>query len=549
MRLVAVLALLCLVRITAPAELPNPVQLIRISSLREFPEATEPGAIQYACAASRDDLARFFADQQLPFQTNLIRKQPGNVACHIYYEPTIRGFRASPDNARITGLIAAIDPRDFGPETRPLGDSLDIVKAVLRELPELIDVSIIVNEEYESTEWPTVLEKQFGSTPHRMSTLSRPNQVSHAWVQDLLKSGSADGRLRILVPRRLFEGREADGETFRPLLDAMQEEAYVRSKISWEGGDLQFVADPKNPRRVLMFYGSTARNYWGADLPSGDLEYVLRAEFGADQAVDLSSLGLHTDMLVSFLPSEGIALVARQERQNPWIARAAVDQLIEIYGENAPQQLRALRQAVKNSFSDLNGTSQRVWRLTELLRAELPRIPLRGEGGADGIETSGLPLEATDTILRANLTNRMLRLIEGQLPDAPFWMEGQLDALVDRMRKLGFRVVRTPHAVSKDIIEEWLGVSYINLLAVDHTLFVPTFGLGEADERALAALRRQLPETYQLVPVNARYNLMYNGGVHCTFGIVREVWPPKQSPEGAMVGALGQPSTSIESIR
>jgi agmatine/peptidylarginine deiminase len=61
----------------------------------------------------------------------------------------------------------------------------------------------------------------------------------------------------------------------------------------------------------------------------------------------------------------------------------------------------------------------------------------------------------------------------------------------------------------------------VNLLLVDKTLFVPTFGLGKAEDDIVAKLAKQLPEGHTLHPVYSRHALMYNGGVHCSFGIFR----------------------------
>jgi agmatine/peptidylarginine deiminase len=67
----------------------------------------------------------------------------------------------------------------------------------------------------------------------------------------------------------------------------------------------------------------------------------------------------------------------------------------------------------------------------------------------------------------------------------------------------------------------WSGISDVNSLLVDRTLFVPRFGLGEAEEAIFEELDAALPPEYQVVPVYARHMLLYNGGVHCSVAIVR----------------------------
>jgi agmatine/peptidylarginine deiminase len=58
-------------------------------------------------------------------------------------------------------------------------------------------------------------------------------------------------------------------------------------------------------------------------------------------------------------------------------------------------------------------------------------------------------------------------------------------------------------------------------LNFDRRLFVPTLGLGRAEERIITKLRRDLNGEYDVVPVNARASLLKSGGVHCVFGIIR----------------------------
>jgi agmatine/peptidylarginine deiminase len=97
----------------------------------------------------------------------------------------------------------------------------------------------------------------------------------------------------------------------------------------------------------------------------------------------------------------------------------------------------------------------------------------------------------------------------------------KLDGKRVEIERLGFKVVRVPYLVSLDPNSVWPGVSYVNSLATDGLLFVPTFGLPQFEEQILADLTKRLRGLYQVIPVDSRYNLTYNGGVHCTFGIVR----------------------------
>jgi agmatine/peptidylarginine deiminase len=79
----------------------------------------------------------------------------------------------------------------------------------------------------------------------------------------------------------------------------------------------------------------------------------------------------------------------------------------------------------------------------------------------------------------------------------------------------------------------------VNLLLVDKTLFVPTFGLGKAEDDIVAKLAKQLPEGYTLHPVYSRHALMYNGGVHCSFGIFRSA-PGVSDARGDLVSTTSE---------
>ena len=69
-------------------------------------------------------------------------------------------------------------------------------------------------------------------------------------------------------------------------------------------------------------------------------------------------------------------------------------------------------------------------------------------------------------------------------------------------------------------------MSYVNSLLFDRRLFVPSLGLGGYEERLFAKLKNDLGGRYEILPVNARTVLSMDGGVHCVFGIIREVEMP-----------------------
>jgi hypothetical protein len=534
---------------------PDGVQLVRIENVREFPEATQPLAIQYACASDRALLPAFFAARGLRFEPQLVRRRQGHPFCHIHYEPTVPGFRASPEDGTISELFAAADPVSFVVRRKPTGDSLDVIKAVLKQLPQPIEVTLSTPEQFEAEHWPQALEYHFPETRHRITVLRSEAHTTHPWAQDYVKAGVADGERLILTPRRLFEGRSADGETFRPHLDAFRDGPFVRSKLSWEGGDLQFAAHPRDPEKLLLFYGASARTYWGQELDPRDYEYVLQTEFGADAAVDLSRIGLHADYVVTALPADQIALIAWPVREDFALAKAAADEMLRLFGRRAPAQLQQLARLFSDPQANALEDPQTLLKLTDALRKTLPGLPgpqdeqlsaeqidyvskncpadpaacFSGEGGRALFRTHPelwrRSADATaDQEEELSLVPVLLALIESQLPAAAS-VDLELFAAKEReLRQLGFRVIRVPHLLAE--FEGWPGVSYVNHLRVGPTLFVPALGLPLVEDRIFADLRRSIGTGYQVIPIAARSSLLNNGGVHCVFGIVPQMSAP-----------------------
>lgn len=533
---------------------PDPqVVLLPIEGVREFPEATEPGAIRFACAKTAADLAIFFADRGLRFEPGLVRSRKPHAACHIYYEPTLKGYRASTDDSPIRELYVSVNPLSFVAGRSPMGDSWNIVDAVVRRLPPSIALTISIDGNFAPQVWREAAERHFPGDERPVRPRASGTRVSHPWSQDHLKAGYVGDELRILVPRRLFEGRASDGDVYRPLLDQLVRDRFVPSKLSWEGGDLQFAADPRNPGRTLLFHGGAARDYWGATLKPSDYSYVLAAEFGADEAVDLSSVGPHADYLVAFLPQDRTALVSQPVQGDPQLIESAVKALAEMYGERSPARLRTLAGRLADWDRDIDA-------YTDYLRVEFAAIgrDLKGvEPGSDrkvGEELEeyaerycpgpqqecitephapevferapDLLRRVADQVLKVKLEKelgpRLLALAESQLADVKPWKLAEMNRIAARLRKLGFNVIRIPYAAAPAQGSTWTGVGYANMLVHERELFVPSLGLGEFETRLYENLRRKLRNRYEVIPVDARSGLVGNGGVHCVFGIVRE---------------------------
>ena len=79
--------------------------------------------------------------------------------------------------------------------------------------------------------------------------------------------------------------------------------------------------------------------------------------------------------------------------------------------------------------------------------------------------------------------------------------------------------MRVPHLTSGGELR----ISYINDLLFDRRYFMPSLGLGRFEERLVANLRDELGGRYEIIPVDAHRVLAMNGGLHCVFGITREI--------------------------
>ena len=165
------------------------VQLLLIEGVREFPEATEVGAVRFACADDAAVLEKFFSERDAVYREDLVRKQPGYRACHIFYEQTIPGFRALPDNRRVTGLVGGLDPAGLVGGRKNIGDSLDVARAVLNRVSRPLDVTFSITGEFDRSHWPAGLARAFPDSPHKFTLLKSEAKSTHPWGQDFVKSG------------------------------------------------------------------------------------------------------------------------------------------------------------------------------------------------------------------------------------------------------------------------------------------------------------------------------------------------------------------------
>jgi hypothetical protein len=534
------------------------VTITPLSQPSAFADATDADAIAFACAADSAALSQFFAENKLPFESAMVRPRGASAACHVYYEPTLKGFRASRDNEKIRGLYAAIDPLSFFLRGDLPGYSLDIAKSVLSRLPRPVDVRLSVSGNYDQSLWTPTAEIHFAGSPNRFSFFDSGTSEPHPWAQDHIKAGHLNGQLRVLIPRRLFEGRQEDGELTKGMLSRLEQERFVRSKLSWDGGGVQFVADPKDPSKTIMAVGGGMR-YWGEELSQQEFAYVLRVEFGADKVLDLSAIGPHADYLVAFLPEDNTVLVSNMVRRSGEAARAAAFALLDSFGDEKPAPIRRLASLLAEWPAVLSDRPPQIMAAIAEARRTLGNLAPESDRELDGLMEQYVArhcpanpavcfegvqanrLLQTDPELARRAAGRsaveavnsklrpmLLDLIEAQTSIAAWREEPLLEDAVRQLEQFGFRTVRVPHLSGG----EGTSVSYVNSLLFDRRLFVPSLGLGGYEERLFAKLKNDLGGRYEILPVNARTALALDGGVHCVFGIIREVGGPVPARAG-----------------
>ena len=525
------------------------VELVPLPSSPEYPDAAANGSLSLACSTSLEELAPFFAGRDLPYDAGLVRTREDR-ACHVFYEPTLKGFRASRDNETAEGLYSSINPYSFLANSEVPGDSLEIVKEILSRLSRPLDIRLTVSGGFSKSLWEPAAVRHFGGLPHRFTFFQSVDSVSHPWAQDHIKAGQVNGVSRVLIPHRLYEADAGNGEVTESLLKGLEGQGFVRSKLSWEGGALQFVADPRDQSKTILVVGGNSR-YWGAELNAAEYGYVLRQEFGADEVLDLGDAAPPADDLIAFLPQDNSALVSQVVRGDTDVARAAAFELLETFSAaSPPAAIRKLASLLAEWEQDLREGSLQLTEtiaaahraleaeapeadpeLDTLLKAYVSRhcpgspescFDLAREGEVLESDPELLRRSSSHTavnVLRARIRSILLGIIEQQTQRGAWQEEPVLDRAAAQLEAHGFHVVRVPYlrAGSQP------GVSYVNSLLIDQKLFMPTLGLRRFEERTFSQLRRDLEGRYQVIPVDARTALTRRGGIHRVFGIFRQV--------------------------
>ncbi|MDX2268208.1 MAG: agmatine deiminase family protein [Bryobacter sp.] len=498
-------------------------------------------------------LKKYFEQKHLPYRQALERRE-GVDTCHVYYEPTIPGFRADPDDQGIQELF--IDPGVLPFVTNRLnllGDSYDLASLLLPELRDAHRVVFGMQTGLPKDVYEKSLERRFGGTKHEYTLRAKAWNAANPWTQDYLKSGTVAGQSRILVTYMAYEGKPEPGTRFRPLAESLSDPRFVRSKLAWEGGDLQFVRHPRNPQQTVMFYGNAAAPFWAGEISVDEYEYILMLEFGADVAVNLSEVVDHVDYLAMPVPQEKALLFGKPVRGNLMLALHALDVLEGYYSKEQAPNLVGLGRLLRlpgnpliTKEKELKATIGRArgrvkkW-LVGVDQDLVDRVVAYIDKECGGKKEECFEphqvkrlLEQGDDFVRQwaeaaifiedyqSVGTAMLALIESQLPSHTSPRHARIETYAKKLEAMGFRLIRVPMAGFEPSLKPgYAGLSYVNSFVTGRQIFVPSMGFTSFENTAFSKLRIELPG-YQITPVFVRHAILHSGGVHCMIGIVRE---------------------------
>lgn len=196
------------------------------------------GAVQKACTVGFRNLKAFFDANGLPLDPAVVSSHKG-LYCHLYYEPTIKGFRAS----------ATQDP----------------LQAVLFDAAANTAIS-----------WAKArFESARRSVP---LTPVPPSAVADADWQSAFVDGWADEHPTLLHAKTVEPTPATD------LLPARVQ----TSKLPWDARDFVVIRPSGGKGRTMLLYGDRLRGQWHGLLEE-ERAYLLRVEFGVDAALHLAT--------------------------------------------------------------------------------------------------------------------------------------------------------------------------------------------------------------------------------------------------------------------
>ncbi len=540
-----------------------PIKPDMIGSDPCYKDSIAPGVLRLACLPSEEQLEAFFAQRGVLLEKKLERKV-GGKPCHLYYEPTFPGFRASTEDATIKGLVFNLESAPFVAQINAdVGDPLSISRGIVSHITRPLDIHLAVPLDHDPSLYRTASKALFGHTPHKIMVRDsrlRGEQSTlllygDTWPQDYLKSGHVGENQKFLLARKFCENGEGAQNAF-------EGPDGVRSHLGWQGGDFTFIKNPKTGKTVLV-YGNAAREMWGKNLSQEEVGYILQQEFGADERVYVGGITPHIDYFLSFIPHQRLILASEPVPGNRGFFCDALQKAMEYINHHAPEpvELGKLRemaciQQISLHSGELKAQAKRAieefrrnsdqWqtlyiqdfqirftgRLINYIKSHYEKLDESTSGklgtaqGFDELLHKD-PELARDFLLYGSVMgskhNRIfhnyLEILERELePERPGDKTAR-EEKIHQITQMGFDVIRVPGIPGAN----WAGVSYANNLLVDNILFVPTYGLAAYEKGILDNLSRQLsPKGIKVVPINATYSMDENGAIHCRVAVLRK---------------------------
>lgn len=196
------------------------------------------GIVSRACAIGFRNLESYYNAKGALFVPELVTSHKG-LYCHMFYEPTRAGFRAS----------AAQDP----------------VTAVLFD-----------GESAETRAWARAVSQASESSAQLLPI--PPEAVKDQVWPSTMVSGHVDGKATVL------HAKSTDAEHSLDVLPVR----VVVSHLSWDARDLLIVRSKADSQRTVLLYGDRSRHAW-AKLRDSERAYLFRVEFGVSSAIHLST--------------------------------------------------------------------------------------------------------------------------------------------------------------------------------------------------------------------------------------------------------------------
>ncbi len=295
----------------------------------------------------------------------------------------------------------------------------------------------------------------------------------------------------------------------------------------------------------------------GPGLKREEVEFILKSELGVDHIIDGSLLSSHVDYSILPIDQDRVLLRSPFTRHVRFTCDL-VDVMLEDFERNlklSPPKLGELRAAIcapnarfgsdilhliqqaKDEF-DQNEQNWIVNNSMDEFKDEMytgigKYCDLNDSSCIQNfIETpAGLSkLTGSNPRLAEAMLNSMVdgnsnrqrfsayyNLLEGQILTMKAGEIKRLSSVRRKLKEMGYKIINVP---SPHHESSWAGLSYVNSLAVDKDLFLPSIGLRSFEPALKSKLASDLGD-FRVHLIPSKIQVMKNGGIHCTVKAIR----------------------------